>query len=135
MIHLDTSFVIDYMREVSRKRIGPASAFLERLPGDEELAISIFVLCELYSGAELSPRATGERKRIEEVCALLHIELPGGSFALRYGKVLAAMHRKRNEIPAMDLLIATSALETESRLVSRNDKHFGKVPGLKMLTY
>jgi predicted nucleic acid-binding protein len=123
------------MREVSRKRRGPASAFLEGLPDDEELGISVFVLCELYSGAEQSLRPGDERKRIEEVCALLHVEAPDSDFAVTYGRLLGSISRKRQTISTMDLLIGTSAVLADCRLVNRNAKDFSKVPGLKSIGY
>ena len=135
MIHLDTSFVVDYMREVSRKRVGPASAFLECLPDDEELGISVFVLCELHSGAEQSPRPGAERRRIEEVCALLHVEFPDNDSAVTYGRLLASISRKKQTISTMDLLIGTAAVQAHCRLVNRNIKDFSKVPGLKSVGY
>ena len=50
MIHLDTSFVIDLLREQSRQRLGPATAAIEARSGDT-LGASVFVVCELEAGA------------------------------------------------------------------------------------
>ena len=55
VIHLDTSFLVDLLRETSRGKPGPASAFLVEIE-NEQLAASVFVQCELYAGAELSRR-------------------------------------------------------------------------------
>lgn len=54
MIHLDTSFLVDLLRETSRNRPDGAVRFIDGLDADEVLGISVFVLCELMAGAELS---------------------------------------------------------------------------------
>lgn len=46
MIHLDTSFVIDLIRESTRDKHGPAMALL-KAHLKEECGISVFVQCEL----------------------------------------------------------------------------------------
>jgi predicted nucleic acid-binding protein len=61
VIHLDTSFVVDFLREASRGGEGPATTLLTSLP-PEELAISVFVLCELIAGAALASRSDEERR-------------------------------------------------------------------------
>ena len=56
MIHFDTSFVVDFLRETSRDDPGPATALLDSLP-PEDLAVSVFVVCELLAGAAFSREA------------------------------------------------------------------------------
>ena len=43
-MHLDTSFLVDLLREVGRSAEGPASRFLSDA-AEEELGISVFVAC------------------------------------------------------------------------------------------
>ena len=50
MIHFDTSFVVDFLRETLRDDPGPATALLDSLP-PENLAVSVFAVCELLAGA------------------------------------------------------------------------------------
>lgn len=56
--HLDTSSLVDLIRELTRGTDGPAHRMLQTLT-DEELAISIHVSCELHAGAELSNAPPG----------------------------------------------------------------------------
>ena len=134
MIHLDTSFLVDLLREASKDLAGPASRFLDAAR-DEELRLSVFVACELAAGAELSSRPAEEKRKVERLCASLAIDYPDERFCGAYGSLLAIQERRRGRISTMDLLIATSALVAGASLVTRNEKDFARVPGLDVLIY
>jgi predicted nucleic acid-binding protein len=134
VIHLDTSFLVDLLREAAREIEGSASRFLATV-GDEELGISVFVACELAAGAAMSTRPTQEKRRVDQLCAGLHVEYPDERFPAAYGSLVASQERSRGRISNMDLLIATSALVAEAALVTRNAKDFSRVPGLDVLGY
>jgi tRNA(fMet)-specific endonuclease VapC len=135
MIHLDTSFVVDLLREQRRDKFGPASEFLESLDADEEMAVSVHVVCELMAGASVAGTGSGESERLARVCDALLIRYPDAAFAPRYGRLLAGIRRAGTSVDTMDLLIATAAVVDEAPLVTRNARHFTKVPGLEVLTY
>lgn len=135
MIHLDTSFVVDLLRERRRDKFGPASEFLETLEANEELAVSVHVVCELMAGASMAGAGSGELERLSRVCDALLIRYPDVAFAPRYGRLLAGIRRSGASVDAMDLLIATAAVIDDAPLVTRNARHFAKVPGLELLTY
>ncbi|MBI2820881.1 MAG: type II toxin-antitoxin system VapC family toxin [Acidobacteria bacterium] len=134
MIHLDSSFLVDLLREMARKQAGPATAFLNSTKG-RQLGISVFVACELFAGAQLSHQPSAEVQRIQQVCDALHIEYPDQRFAPLYGTLLARLERADQGISVMDLLIATSAILSSAQLVTRNLKDFSRVPGLGVLDY
>jgi len=134
LIHLDTSFLVDVLRENARGKPGAGTAFFERIT-DEEIVISVFVVCELYAGAELSERSAAEFKHLSEFCRAIPIEYPDERFAGRYGRLLARLERAGTRISTMDLLIATTAILSEAPLVTRNIRHFGRIPGLVLLSY
>lgn len=134
MIHLDTSFLVDLLREAARGSEGLASRFLATVR-DEELGISVFVACELAAGAAMSTRPTQERRRVDQLCAGLHIEYPDERFPAAYGSLLASQERGKGRISTMDLLIATSALVAGVPLLTRNAKDYSRVPGLDVLAY
>jgi predicted nucleic acid-binding protein len=60
VIHFDTSFVVDLMREASAGMQGPARTLLASFKRDE-VAISLFVACELAAGVALAGRPQEER--------------------------------------------------------------------------
>jgi tRNA(fMet)-specific endonuclease VapC len=134
VIHLDTSFLVDLLRETARNREGPATRFLARVP-DEELGISVFVVCELAAGAAMSMRPAEERRRVDQLCRGLRIDYPDERFPAAYASLLASLERGKGRISTMDSLIAASALIADAALITRNAKDFGRVPGLDVLSY
>jgi tRNA(fMet)-specific endonuclease VapC len=135
VIHLDSAFVIDLLRESSTGRPGAALEFIESLDPAEVLAISVHVACELRAGVELARQPIRELEALDEVIGGLLVVYPDDRFAPLYGRVYAALHRQGRQISAMDLLIASSALLDDAPLVTRNRKDFSRVPGLRVMTY
>ncbi len=134
MIHLDTSFLVDLLKEGGRGIDGSASRFLATVP-EEELGISVFVACELAAGAAMSARPAQEKRGVDQLCAGLRVEYPDERFAEAYGSLLASQLRTGGRTSTMDLLIATSAVVAGAPLVTRNVKDFSRVPGLDLLSY
>ncbi len=134
MIHLDTSFVVDLIRETSRQEIGPASALLESLHR-EEIGISVFVVCELKVGVRLSNRSEQEEKKVRQICAPFMLVYPDERFPEVYGDALSDLRRRHLNVDVMDLLIGTTALVEGARLVTGNPRHFSYISNLEVLTY
>ncbi len=134
MTHLDTSFVVDLLREAARGANGPASRFLAGIQ-NEEVGISVFVACELAAGAAMSKRPAREKRAVDQLCGALRIDYPDERFPPAYASLLALQESRGGRIAAMDLLIATSALVAGATLVTRNVKDFARVPGLDVLDY
>ena len=135
MIHLDSSFLIDLLRETARGRPGPALDFIESLDPDEILGVSVHVVCELRAGAELSKRSLQEHEALDQLLSGLLVAYPDDRFPAAYGRLLAATTRGAKPPAAMDLLIATAALQDDAPLATRNVKDFAKMPGLRVLSY
>ena len=133
MIHLDSSFVIDLMREHTR-RPGPATAWLEQHTADP-LGVSVFVLCELEAGAAAADDPDAERERVRAALEAVATIFPDHRFAPKYGALLYALQRRGRIIGEMDLLIATAAVLDGVPLVTGNQKHFEAVPDLRVLSY
>lgn len=133
MIHLDTSFLVDLLRERPRGE-GPAHRLLQTL-ADEELAISIHVACELHAGAELSLTPIQEHARVAALCSALRTVPVDERFPLQYGSLLAEMRRRGESVATMDLLIAAAARVEDAALVTRNVRHFERVPELHVIAY
>lgn len=134
MIHLDTCFLIDLEREQRRRSPGPASLILRELHG-ESLGLSIFVLCELYAGAERSTHRVAERARIRLLEESLVVAYPTQEFAELYARQLATLTARGQIIGTMDLLIGTSALLARAPLVTRNERELSRLEGLELIPY
>ena len=133
-MHLDTSFLVDLLREQARRRPDRATSFLEANAG-EHLRVGVHAVCELWAGAELARESAAERRRVRRLCAALDVAYPDDRFPLVYGRVLATMERTGQRIGAMDLLIATAALVDAAPVVTRNVQDFSRIPGLEVVTY
>lgn len=134
MIHLDTSFVIDLLRENAKKHHGPAHQFIDAVSA-QPVGVSVFVACELFMGAELSAKPAREMERVRLLCEHLHIDYPDTRFAPAFAKHYARQETAGQRISTMDLLIATSAILSDAPLVTRNTKDFARISGLKLMTY
>ena len=134
MTHLDTSFLVDLLRESAAKKPGRAHARLESLD-DERLAVSVFVACELHAGAELARDPEEERGRIETLLTALDVVEPDERLPPQYGSILAELRRRGQAIATMDLLIAATARSHDAALVTRDAGDFDRVPGLVVVGY
>jgi len=135
VIHLDSSFLIDLLRETARGRPAGALDFIESIEASETLAISVHVVAELRAGAELSRRPLKEQEELDRLFGGLLVVYPDSQFAPAYARLLAAVHRSNRPIATMDLLIATAAVLDDAPIVTRNLKDFSRVPGLRVLGY
>ncbi|MCH7749643.1 MAG: type II toxin-antitoxin system VapC family toxin [Acidobacteria bacterium] len=134
MIHLDTTFAVDLLREVRRRQPGAATAMRGRLER-EPLRISVHVACELLAGAELSRQRTEERQRVLRFCDAVDIAYPDAQFAPAYGRLLALQQRTGRTVGTRDLLIATAAILDEAPLLTRNKREFSRIPDLEIIGY
>jgi predicted nucleic acid-binding protein len=135
VIHLDTTFLVDLLRERRRDRFGPASTYLEGLPEDDVLGVSVHVVCELMAGVQAAGAPAGELDRVSRLCEALVVRYPDERFAVEYGRLLTRTRVSGTLIDTMDLLIATAAVLDGVPLVTRNARHFSKVPGLALEEY
>ena len=135
MIHLDSSFLIDLLRETLKDRPGPAVGLIESFDEDDVLGVSVHVVCELRAGAELARNAVAEHEAVDRLLSGLLVAYPDDRFSMVYGRLLAATRRTGRPVASMDLLIATAAVIDDAPLVTRNVKDFSKVPGLRVLAY
>lgn len=131
MVILDTSFIIDVMR-----RDAAALATLDRLEtGSEPLRVPAPVFYELWEGIDRSEKPIRELKAVEDVLESyppLEVQIPA---AKRAGKLSGALIRSGQDIDDMDLLVAGMALEAGEAVVTRNERDFGRIDDLKLITY
>lgn len=134
MIHLDTTFLVDAMRESRRGEDGPTRRWLAE-NSTEELGLSIFVRAELLVGAELHAEPDRERRRVLQICGDLPVIVPGPRLADIYASVAAALARQGSRLATMDLLIGCTALDANAPVLTANRKHFSRIVGLRVLGY
>ena len=106
-------------------------AKIQSVPASNQFTSSI-TLGELTFGA----RKKGSVKLFKKIQLIVTANLPVLSFdseaAIRYGEVRAALERQGTPIGDADIRIASIALVRGLTVVSRNIKHFQRVPGLSV---
>jgi len=104
---------------------------LTRLRG-EGLAVSIITYGELFEGAIGAPDPTTELARFRRFLARLTLLSLDDAIMERFARIRADLRRQGQLIPDLDLLIAATALEAELTLVTRNVRHFARIPELTL---
>jgi len=126
---LDTSV----LSEILKKR--PEPKVLEKLRSLPARAMATSAVCvtELRYGAARHPARAGLWERISgEVLARVRIIPFGELEALRAGDLLALLESRGAPIGMEDVLIGATALEAGLSVVTRNVRHFARIPGLKV---
>ena len=117
-ILLDSDILIDHLRGYE-----PARQYLRRFEaGEMQRYLSIITVAELAAG---QMRQEDEEAKVQHLLALFtHIDLDF-AIAWRGGEIRRQYHTR-----LADALIAATALRHGLSLVTRNLRHFRRVPGL-----
>jgi tRNA(fMet)-specific endonuclease VapC len=112
-------------------------AVLETMQAKSEaghvLCISVITYAELRLGAARSSNKHKYDLLISEFCERLDsIQSWDSRAADHFAELQAVLLRKGTPIGANDGMIAAHALSIEATLVTNNQKHFSKVPDLKL---
>lgn len=123
---IDSDYLIDAL--IGRPA---ALAALDRL-SERGAAISIISLGEVFEGAYSAPEPAERLARMRSVLARFSIISLSEPIMEHFARTRAHLRRTGQLIPDMDLLIAATAVHHELQLVTRNLRHFGRVPGLSL---
>ena len=121
---IDTDWVVDVLR-------GQAAAIqtLREIAADG-LAISIITYGELVEGAVYGQNPATAQAGLEQFLegkAILPLTV---EIMDRFGRVRGALRSRGNLIGDLDLLIGVTAVQHELELVTRNRRHFDRIPDL-----
>ncbi len=124
---LDTSVCIGWLsgKDLSVKR---QLATLKR----DEIALCSVVKAELLYGARASKRVRENLERLEALFALFPSLPFDDEASAQYGVLRAQLKRAGTPIGGNDMLIASIALASDATLVTRKEKEFRMVPGLRV---
>lgn len=126
---LETTFLVDLEREHHRGKPGAAVSFLEVNP-DARLYLPFIVAGELAAGPSMR-----DRPRWEGFLAPLYVLPSTADVSWHYGRAARHLHDTGAMIGANDLWIAATGLAYGMPVVTRNAKHFLRVPGLEVMDY
>ena len=135
MVCLDTCFLIDFLREQRSGKQGVASNKLNDLRDHGETPKTTTInLAELYFGAYYT-RSNRVLNQIGTIVHQLEILTLTVDTAKRSASIAANLKLAGEAIGFPDVLIASIVLEAGERLVTRNVKHFSRIPGVILETY
>lgn len=128
---LDTCVLVDLLRgdATARAKIGDLEA------SGMALWVPSPAVFELAEGIERGDRPHQELERVESVlerCSLLDMTRRHG---MRAGSLSGQLVRRGEMIDPVDALIAGMALEEGQPVMTRNARHFGRVPDLEVVPY
>jgi len=126
---LETTFLIDLEREATRRSAGPAHDLLGRHLRHRPY-ITPTIAGELAAGTSMS-----DRSRRERFVAPFYVLALGRDVCREYGRAFRYLQANGLLIGANDLWIAATGLAYGMPIVSRNARHFARVPGLEVVAY
>lgn len=126
-------FDTNAVSEVLRRRPNPDYLnWLRTVPAQDQFT-SILVVAELLAGAYASPATDKWLERLEQdVFPTLIVLEFDHRCAHTYGKIQAHLRAKGTPIGDTDVQIAATALAFDLTVVTANEKHFERVPGLRL---
>lgn len=119
----------DFLIEVARRSPG-AQALLVALEKDGRPVVSAISVFEVTNTAR-----DGDRALLLEFVDTFDVAPVDGSVAIAASKVSQSLLRRGLALPPPDVLIAATCLLHGLTLVTRNKRHFGRVPGLRIHTW
>jgi len=122
---LDTNICIYIIREKPAKVL---EKFQSLSPSD--VGVSSITVAELEYGAYKSQRQEQNRAALSQFLMMLEILPFDAKTTQTYGKMRAELEKMGIVIGAMDLLIASQALDRGITLVTNNVREFSRIPGL-----
>jgi predicted nucleic acid-binding protein len=127
---LDSTFLVDFEREVARRSAGPATRFMQART-DEELCLTFTIAGELAAGESMGR----DRAKWETFIRPFRFLGYHDEVAWRFGEIFRELRRKGPLLGANEMWIAAAALANDQPLVTRNVDAFQRVAGLEVLTY
>lgn len=124
MVCADTDFIAD----LDRGKADAIAKLDELEERGETLYTTAINIAELYHGAHASKNSSHSLARIERIIARFSILDFDFDSAKMWGKFAAQL--KSNTIGELDLFIGSIAIANGQTLLTRNIKHFERVPGL-----
>ena len=108
--------------------------WLENRPGDL-FAVAAITVAELWHGVERAATAYRARRLqyLQTVLAPLPVLPYTEQTAYEHARIWAQLEAAGKLIGSYDLIVAATALERGSEVATFNRRHFGRVPGLKVI--
>ncbi|GAB6192363.1 PIN domain-containing protein [Desulfocastanea catecholica] len=106
-----------------------------RLNLNSILHLSIITMMELYYGAYKSQNIDANLAKLKTIENSFILLSPGQETVEVFGKLKAGLELQGLRLADMDLIIAAISLTHNLTLITNNQKHFGRIPGLKLANW
>ncbi len=131
MVCLETTFLVDILRGNEK-----AKSILESIDNENDIkAIATPSIMELISGAIANPKIKGEKDKVINFINSFAIFDLNKESSILAGEIEAGLSQKGETIEPEDIMIAAICIKNKETLVTRNKKHFEKIPDLKIMSY
>jgi predicted nucleic acid-binding protein len=97
--------------------------------------LSTITMMELYYGAYKSQNIDANLAKLKTIESSFSLLAPGPEIVEIFGKIKASLEFQGLRLADLDLIIAATALTRNLTLVTNNQKHFGRIPGLKLTNW
>jgi tRNA(fMet)-specific endonuclease VapC len=121
---IDTNLLIEYL-----KGRDPGASAVEKAVKEVGCAVTAITVYELLFGKARGQKAIGE----EALLTMLTVLSLDKASAKRAAVLHDTLIRQNQDIGLRDVLIAAICLEHQIPLLTLNEKHFSRVPGLQMI--
>lgn len=129
MYLLDTDTII-----YSLKGVPEVLANFARHSADPK-AISVITYGELVYGAEKSQQSSTNLAKVHRLRELFPVIEVSCAIMDTFGDLKATLSRNGQTVDDFDLIIGASAISMGYTVVSNNEKHFSKIPGLPLTNW
>jgi len=99
---------------------------------EDPMSVSVVSLMELYYGAHKSQRVESNLAKVRAIAASLEVLPVTEVCAETFGALKATLETQGTPLDDLDLAIAATALTRNLTLVTNNEAHFQRVPGLRV---
>jgi tRNA(fMet)-specific endonuclease VapC len=123
---VDSDRVADWLRGRT-----DAVQLLSRLARDG-LAISIITYGEIYDGIYHGPTAVRHEQGFHHFLRVARVLPLSRRIMRRFAHIRGDLRQRGQEIGDPDILIAATALQHDLAVVTRNRRHFERIPGLAL---
>jgi len=106
-----------------------------RIHADAPKALSVISYGELIYGAHKSTRVSANLARVHRLRDIFPVIETSSSILECFGSIKAGLSKKGITVDDFDLLIGSTAITCGYTLVTNNEKHFRKIPDLKIVNW
>lgn len=127
MTHLvDSDYVVDWL--IGRPDVVALLSALRR----DGLAISLITYGEIYEGIYRGRDPQSSERRFRQFRRFVEVLSLSRTIMRRFARLRGALRSRGELIGDADTLIAATALHHQLTLVTRNRRHFARIPGLQL---